>query len=156
MHKKIPIPKTMIRLPRNNLHVMRHLISPSYSLRSKQKYLVKKGGAGSSLSSISRGLARAAEGVGQSVGSARSVVPASQVSSYLRRNLPSLRTSEVSSILRQPRSLQTPLPTSFKTRQPVMGIPISIMRRQAPLPSSSSEISSLVSKQIRKDICTSI
>src|SRR5277367_124553 len=68
MHKKIPIPKTMIRMIRNNRHVMRHLISPSYSLRSKQKYLVQKGGAGSSLSSISRGLARAAEGVGQAVG----------------------------------------------------------------------------------------
>src|SRR5277367_6312408 len=68
MHKKIPIPKTMIRLIRNNRHVMRHLISPSYSLRSKQKYLVQKGGAGSSLSSISRGLARAAEGAGQVVG----------------------------------------------------------------------------------------
>src|SRR5277367_3136224 len=68
MHKKIPIPKTMIRLLRNNRHVMRHLISPSYSLRSKQKYLVQKGGAGSSLSSISRGLARAAEGAGQAVG----------------------------------------------------------------------------------------
>src|SRR5277367_4833378 len=68
MHKKIPIPKTMIRMIRNNRHVMRHLISPSYSLRSKQKYLVQKGGAGSSLSSISRGLARAAEGAGQVVG----------------------------------------------------------------------------------------
>src|SRR5277367_4896502 len=53
MHKKIPIPKTMIRLLRNNCRVMRHLISPSYSLRSKQKYLVQKGGAGSGLSSIS-------------------------------------------------------------------------------------------------------
>src|SRR5277367_2092286 len=68
MHKKIPIPKTMIRLIRNNRHVMRYLISPSYSLRSKQKYLVQKGGAGSGLSSISRGLARAAEGAGQAVG----------------------------------------------------------------------------------------
>src|SRR5277367_3623926 len=68
MHKKIPIPKTMIRMIRNNRHVMRHLISPSYSLRSKQKYLVQKGGAGSGLSSISRGLARAAEGAGQAVG----------------------------------------------------------------------------------------
>src|SRR5277367_2070998 len=67
MHKKIPIPKAMIRLIRNNRHVMRHLISPSNSLRSKQKYLVQKGGAGSSLSSISRGLARAAEGAGQAV-----------------------------------------------------------------------------------------
>ena len=44
MHKKIPIPKAMIRLLRNNRHVMRHLISPSYSLKSKQKYLVQKGG----------------------------------------------------------------------------------------------------------------
>src|SRR5277367_2635647 len=68
MHKKIPIPKTMIRMIRNNRHVMRHLISPSYSLRSKQKYLVQKGGAGSSLRSISCGLARAAEGVGRTVG----------------------------------------------------------------------------------------
>src|SRR5277367_1989002 len=68
MHKKIPIPKTMIRLLRNNRHVMRHLISPSYSLRSKQKYLVQKGGAGSSLSSISRGLARAAEVAEQAIG----------------------------------------------------------------------------------------
>src|SRR5277367_2846253 len=68
MHKKIPIPKAMIRLLRKNRHVMRHLISPSYSLRSKQNYLVQKGGAGSSLSSISRGLARAAEDVGQAVG----------------------------------------------------------------------------------------
>src|SRR5277367_2371275 len=68
MHKKIPILKAMIRLLRNNRHVMRHLISPSYSLRSKQKYLVQKGGAGSGLSSISRGLARAAEGAGQAVG----------------------------------------------------------------------------------------
>src|SRR5271163_1804824 len=68
MHKKIPIPKAMIRLLRNNRHVMRHLISPSYSLRSKQKYLVQKGGAGSSLSSISRGLARAAEGAWQAIG----------------------------------------------------------------------------------------
>ena len=77
MHKKIPIPKTMIRLLRNNRRVMRHLISPSYSLRSKQKYLVQKGGAGSSLSSISRGLARAAEGAGQSVrgvGAARNII----------------------------------------------------------------------------------
>src|SRR5277367_4702719 len=74
MHKKNPIPKTMIRLIRNNRHVIRHLISPSYSLRSKQKYLVQKGGAGSSLSSISRGLARAVEGAGQVVGqSARNV-----------------------------------------------------------------------------------
>src|SRR5277367_5520652 len=44
---------------------MRHLISPSYSLRSKQKYLVQKG---RSLSTISRGLARAAETAGQAVG----------------------------------------------------------------------------------------
>src|SRR5277367_5422256 len=66
MHKKIPIPKAMIRLIRNNRHVMRHLISPSYSLRSKQKYLIQKGGAG--LGNISRGLARAAEDVGQAVG----------------------------------------------------------------------------------------
>src|SRR5277367_6842871 len=66
MHKKITIPKTMIRMIRNNRHVMRHLISPSYSLRSKQKYLIQKGGAG--LGSISRGLARAAEDAGQAVG----------------------------------------------------------------------------------------
>src|SRR5277367_4043753 len=66
MHKKIPIPKTMIRLLRKNRHVMRHLISPSYSLRSKEKYLIQKGGAG--LGGISRGLARAAEDVGQAVG----------------------------------------------------------------------------------------
>src|SRR5277367_6829963 len=45
MHKKIPIPKAMIRLIRNNRHLMRHLISTSYSLRSKQKYLVQKGAA---------------------------------------------------------------------------------------------------------------
>ena len=108
---------------------------------------MQKGGAGSSLSNISRGLARAAEGVGQAVGqgSRSSSIPSSPVSSYLRRNLPSMRSSEVSSILRQPRSLQTPLPVTVIRRQPVMGT--SAMRRQASLPSAQpSEVSSLVSK----------
>src|SRR5277367_6040092 len=112
MHKKIPIPKTMIRLIRNNRYVMRHLISPSYSLRTKQKYLVQKGGAGSSLSSISRGLARAAEGAVQAIGqgararmgtAARNIIATGAGSAMrLRSGVQGLSRRQVDLVRRQP------------------------------------------------------
>src|SRR5277367_685203 len=106
MQKKIRIPKAMIRLIRNNRHVMRHLISPSYSLRSKQKYLVQKGGAGSGLSSISRGLARAAEGAGQAVrgvGAARNIIATGAGSAMrLRSGVQGLSRRQADLVRRQP------------------------------------------------------
>src|SRR5277367_4968727 len=141
MHKKIPIPKTMIRLIRNNRHVMRHLISPSYSLRSKQKYLVQKGGAGSSLSSISRGLARAAEGAGQAVGQgARNV----QMGAAAARNI--IATGDGSGMrLRSGVQGLSRRQADLARRQPVMGI--AAQRARTPTVSEADYLSNPSTRQ---------
>src|SRR6266853_1150233 len=73
MKKKISARPQLIKLIKQNRGVLRHVVHPQYSLKSKRKYLIQKG---SGLSSIFRQLGRSIRGRGRTESAAALMSPA--------------------------------------------------------------------------------
>src|SRR5579864_7000787 len=64
--KKVPISNKTGKLIRRNRHALLYLLHPKYSLRSKRKYLIQKGGGSEKgFGSAMRSIAKAAEEIGR-------------------------------------------------------------------------------------------
>src|SRR5271156_6784624 len=72
LRKEIPVRRKMKKEILRNRRILRHVVHPSYSLNSKKRYLIQKGGAGfgSLFTNIAKAIGRAPAAM---VGSARTV-----------------------------------------------------------------------------------